>query len=72
MSAALPGYESQAQALYPNATVETYCPLFVNDANFEQDVFASFRDVDAMRAIQERLDPTGMYANRIGGFHVQE
>lgn len=72
ISASLPSYVAQAEAQYPNFTVASYLPLFLNDANFAQDVFGSWKDVDKMRAIQEQIDPTGLYSNRIGGFHVQE
>jgi hypothetical protein len=72
ISASLPGYVSEAEAQDPDFKIESYLPLFVNDANFAQDVFGSWEDVQTMRGIQEQVDPTGLYSNRIGGFHVQE
>jgi len=72
INASLPTYVAEAQAQTTNASIETYLPLFVNDANFAQDVFASWNYVDTMRSINLQLDPTGTYSNRIGGFHVQE
>lgn len=72
ISAGLPAYVSEAEAQDPDFNVENYLPLFLNDANFAQDVFGSWKDVQTMREIQEQVDPTGFYSNRIGGFHVQE
>lgn len=72
ISRSLPSYVAEAQAQYRSVTIERYLPLFVNDANFAQNVYGSFKDVDTMRAIQEQVDPTGLYSNRIGGFHVQD
>jgi len=71
ISASLAAYVAEATAQSPDASIETYLPLFVNDASFEQDVFGSWNDIDKMRSINLQLDPTGAYSNRIGGFHVQ-
>jgi hypothetical protein len=60
----------QSKASTGGAKIETYMPYFQNDAMYDQDVFASYKDVDALRALQRETDPTGMFSKRIGGFRL--
>ena len=64
-------YEDQLLALM-TADVEHYLPLFMNDANRNQDVVASYRQADMIRALQAEWDPSGWWEKQAGGFKVQE
>ena len=50
----------------------SYQPLFMNDAMFNQDVFASYGSAnhDKLVQIQRERDPKGFFAKRTGGFKV--
>jgi hypothetical protein len=60
------------QRLRADADVKSpgkYSPFFMNDANSDQNVFASYRDVAKFRAVQKSIDPTGFW-QRGGGFKI--
>lgn len=50
----------------------SYQPLFMNDAMYNQDVFASYGSAnhDRLVQIQRERDPKGFFAKRTGGFKV--
>ena len=52
--------------------VERYLPLFMNDANSNQDVVGSYRVAPKIRKLQREWDPTGWWERQSGGFKVQE
>lgn len=52
----------------PQSEISTYNPYFLNDATFNQDVMSSYKEVDLFRSIQKKLDPNGVFTNRVGGF----
>lgn len=48
--------------------VERYNPYFMNDAFEAQDVLGSYRFGRLFRGLQRRLDPEGLFGERVGGF----
>lgn len=48
--------------------LDTYLPLFVNDAMFDQPVYQSYRDYERFKALQKSVDPDGLFSTRTGGF----
>jgi hypothetical protein len=49
--------------------VESYLPLFMNDAAYDQDVTASYRDVAKFKQLKTVHDPKGFW-QRSGGFQL--
>lgn len=47
---------------------DTYMPLFLNDAMYDQQVFQSYRDYEKFKALQQSVDPKGFFRTRTGGF----
>ena len=45
-----------------------YMPLFLNDAMWDQPVLQSYRDYAKFKALQESVDPNGLFSTRSGGF----
>lgn len=45
-----------------------YLPLFMNDAQADQNVTGSYRGYPEFRALQLQLDPQGLFRERAGGF----
>jgi hypothetical protein len=53
--------------------VEDYNPLFLNDAAFDQDVYASYKDYNKFKALQRSVDPDGLWSGqRTGGFKFKQ
>jgi hypothetical protein len=48
--------------------VDTYLPLFMNDAAGDQNVTGMYRDYAKFKALQEEIDPDGVFRTRVGGF----
>lgn len=48
--------------------LDTYLPLFLNDAMFDQPVLQSYRDYEKFKALQRSVDPDGLFSTRTGGF----
>ncbi|TID27652.1 FAD-binding domain-containing protein [Venturia nashicola] len=48
--------------------LETYNPLFMNDAGPDQDVMATYKDAVEHMKLQMSVDPKGLWAKRAGGF----
>lgn len=65
-------YEDQLPEIMADSSVEQYIPLFMNDANRNQDVVGSYKSADQIRALQKLWDPTGWWETQTGGFKVQE
>lgn len=69
-----------SQATYPgvrnsnyqsgDVMVESYSPVFLNDAMYDQKPFQSYGDgtYDRLKSIQEDYDPSGFFPSRTGGF----
>ncbi|KAF2670690.1 FAD-binding domain-containing protein [Microthyrium microscopicum] len=49
---------------------ETYVPLFMNDAAYDQEVTSSYKNVQRLSQIQRQMDPYGFW-KRAGGFKYQ-
>jgi FAD/FMN-containing dehydrogenase len=47
---------------------DTYLPMFMNDAMYDQPVFQSYKDYAKFRALQRQVDPDGLFSTRAGGF----
>jgi FAD/FMN-containing dehydrogenase len=47
---------------------DTYLPMFMNDAMYDQPVTQSYRDYEKFKALQKQVDPNGLFATRAGGF----
>lgn len=45
-----------------------YMPFFMNDATSDQEVTKSYREYKHLKALQEEVDPEGMFRTRLGGF----
>lgn len=45
-----------------------YLPLFMNDASGEQNVMGTYKDYAKFKALQEKMDPEGLWSKRGGGF----
>lgn len=48
--------------------IETYNPLFMNDAGPDQDVMGSYKDSKKFMALQTSVDPEGLWSKRAGGY----
>lgn len=64
-------YEDQLPEIMADNDVEQYIPLFMNDANRNQDVVGSYKAAEQIRALQQNWDPTGWWEKQSGGFKVQ-
>jgi FAD/FMN-containing dehydrogenase len=49
-------------------SADTYLPMFMNDAMYDQPVFQSYKDYEKFKALQRQVDPNGLFATRAGGF----
>ncbi|KAI1816978.1 FAD-binding domain-containing protein [Poronia punctata] len=47
---------------------DTYNPLFMNDAQGDQNVTGSYRDYELFKQLQQEVDPNGLFSGRAGGF----
>ncbi|KAH8173667.1 FAD binding domain-containing protein [Sarocladium implicatum] len=47
---------------------DSYMPLYINDAAWDQNVTGSYRDYAKLKALQEEADPEGLWSERGGGF----
>jgi hypothetical protein len=45
-----------------------YLPLFMNDAQGDQNVTGSYRDYAQFKQLQLQVDPNGLFRQRAGGF----
>ncbi|KAH9905709.1 FAD-binding domain-containing protein [Xylariomycetidae sp. FL2044] len=45
-----------------------YLPLFMNDAQGDQNVTGTYRDYAKFKTLQEEVDPLGFFSERAGGF----
>lgn len=48
---------------------DQYMPFFMNDCAGEQDVLGSYKDAAKFKALQEKVDPEGLFSKRGGGWH---
>lgn len=55
-----------------NAAGETYNPLFLNDAAFDQNLYSSYKDSEKFKALQKSVDPDRLWSGqRTGGFNFR-
>ncbi|KAI0389939.1 FAD-binding domain-containing protein [Xylariaceae sp. FL0594] len=47
---------------------DVYLPLFMNDAQADQNVTGNYRDYALFKALQHQVDPNGLFSGRAGGF----
>lgn len=47
---------------------DRYMPYFMNDAAADQEVAKSYKDYEKLKALQQQIDPNGMFRTRLGGF----
>jgi hypothetical protein len=47
---------------------QEYMPLYLNDAAGDQAVMQSYKDYAKLKALQQRMDPNGLFSTRTGGF----
>ena len=47
---------------------DTYLPLFLNDAMWDQPVMQSYKGYEKFKALQRQVDPNGLWSTRAGGF----
>ncbi|KAI1812837.1 FAD-binding domain-containing protein [Poronia punctata] len=47
---------------------DEYLPLFMNDAQADQNVTGTYRGYEEYKALQRQLDPNGLFGQRVGGF----
>ncbi|PVH71557.1 FAD dependent oxidoreductase [Cadophora sp. DSE1049] len=69
----LAGIRSRVEAFVANGTIpDAYLPLFMNDANFQQDYFARLRPetLSYARGVRDKIDPSGFFRDRTGGFKL--
>jgi hypothetical protein len=45
-----------------------YLPLFMNDAQADQNVTGTYRDYAKFKQLQAEVDPYGLFSGRAGGF----
>jgi hypothetical protein len=67
------GIREMALAFIANGTLpEAYLPLFMNDANFQQDYWGRLRPETLRYAqgVREAYDPRGFFKDRTGGFKL--
>lgn len=67
------GMREKIQGFVADGTLEdAYVPLFMNDANYQQDYFARLRPEKLAYAqeIRSALDPDGFFRDRTGGFKL--
>jgi hypothetical protein len=68
-SAMTTAFDADLQALLSTETdVETYLPLFINDAAFDQEVMQSLNGYSGFKALQKTVDPDSFFSKRTGGF----
>jgi hypothetical protein len=42
--------------------------LYLNDAAGDQPVMQSYKDYAKLKALQQKMDPNGLFSTRTGGF----
>ncbi|KAF1935820.1 FAD binding domain-containing protein [Clathrospora elynae] len=47
---------------------DLYLPFFMNDGMGDQAITQSYRDYEKFKALQESVDPNGLFSTRAGGF----
>ncbi|CBX97956.1 hypothetical protein IAQ61_000864 [Plenodomus lingam] len=47
---------------------DVYLPLFLNDAQSDQQVMQSYSGYERFRELQKSVDPNGLFSSRAGGF----
>jgi hypothetical protein len=60
--------EEKEKAKSVGRTIGDYNPFYMNDAGPDQDVMSSFKDAKKFAKLQKEMDPTGLWANRAGGY----
>lgn len=71
--ALLSGIRDRVKAFIGNGTIpDAYVPLFMNDANFQQDYFGRLRPetLAYARGVRDTYDPSGFFRDRTGGFKL--
>ncbi|KAF1989516.1 FAD-binding domain-containing protein [Aulographum hederae CBS 113979] len=53
------------------SAVESYLPLFMNDAGSDQDVFGTYKEAAKIAALQKSVDPNGLWSKRAGGYKIR-
>jgi hypothetical protein len=47
---------------------DMYLPLYLNDAAGDQAVMQSYKEYAKLKALQQKMDPNGLFSTRTGGF----
>jgi hypothetical protein len=67
------GIRERVRAFIANGTLQNaYLPLFMNDANFQEDYWGRLRPetLSYAKEVKEEYDPHGFFADRTGGFKL--
>lgn len=67
------GIRDRVQSFIANGTLQdAYLPLFMNDANYQQDYFGRLRPetLAFARSVRDEVDPNGFFRDRTGGFKL--
>ncbi|RDW57061.1 hypothetical protein BP6252_13876 [Coleophoma cylindrospora] len=67
------GIRERVQAFIANGTIpDAYLPLFMNDANYQQDYWGRLRPEKLTYAqeVRDKYDPEGFFRDRTGGFKL--
>jgi hypothetical protein len=51
---------------------DAYVPLFMNDANYQQDYWSRLRPeiLTYAKSVKDKVDPGGFFSTRTGGFKM--
>lgn len=67
------GIRERALAFIANDTIpDGYLPLFMNDANYQEDYWGRLRPetLSYAKGVRQEYDPNGFFENRTGGFKL--
>jgi len=67
------GIRERVQDFISNGTLaDAYLPLFMNDANFQEDYWSRLRPetLNYAQGVREDYDPNGLFKDRTGGFKL--
>ena len=67
------GVRERVQAFIANGTLpEAYLPLFMNDANYQEDYWGRLRPetLNYAQGVRNHYDPNGFFQDRTGGFKL--
>ncbi|KAH7413376.1 FAD binding domain-containing protein [Cadophora sp. MPI-SDFR-AT-0126] len=73
VAALVAGMRSRVKAFIANGTIpDAYLPLFMNDANYQQDYFGRLRPatLSYARGVRDEYDASGFFRDRTGGFKL--